>query len=787
MSRFASLLLLFISISNAQTPGRQEGRTLLPNGWWLSPHGKQIGLDDFPIDAALSPDEKFLAVAHAGNSQPTLVLVNLTSDSVVQRIELSDAWFGMKFAGKILSLSGRNKNLVYQFELAGGSLLARDTIRFDVGKKPFDGGVAGIDVRKNVLAAVLQGDSTLRYFNLKNKFEMKIKLDGMPYSCKYLPDDRIAVSLWNAKKIQIFRGSHSQAEIPVGDHPNEIAISLDGKWGFVACSGDNSVSVVSFEKNKHLSSVNCALYPDSPEGSTTDAVCLTSDGKHLLAANADNNSLTIISLKNPQRPMPVGFIPVGWYPTKVFVTKENRVLVVNGKGGQSFANPKGEYIGQLMRGSLSLFQFPTNQELLKLNEHVYENTPYEPYQLNETRVTEPSPIPRKIGEPSPIKYLFYLIKENRTYDQVFGDVKEGNGDTSLCLFGETITPNHHKLAREFALFDNLYVNASVSADGHAWSNAAYSNEYIEKIWPGEYAGRGWRYDYDGLEPASISPSGFIWDLCKKFGVSYRSYGEFTDPGKSANDPSTAYLPSLKGHIAPGYRGWDLDYSDIDRANAWMNEFDEFEKNGGLPRFNIFTLPNDHTSGTSKGKLTPQAYVAQNDLALGMIVERISKSKFWNESAIFVIEDDAQDGPDHVDAHRTVGLVISPYTKRKFVDHTFYTTTSMLRTMELILGLPPMSQYDAASTPMFNSFTMNPDTTRYTLEQPRYDITKRNPSGSYGEDLMERMNLRRVDAAPDRLFSEIIWRAVKGTPMPAPKYSIFSVGSDEAEEGNKDEE
>ncbi|MBI5463353.1 MAG: hypothetical protein HY966_00190, partial [Ignavibacteriales bacterium] len=292
-------------------------------------------------------------------------------------------------------------------------------------------------------------------------------------------------------------------------------------------------------------------------------------------------------------------------------------------------------------------------------------------------------------------------------------------------------------------------------------------------WPGQYGGRGGAYDFDGQQPAAQPASGYLWDVCKKFGVTYRSYGEFVRNGKTDRDSATSHLAGLKGHIAPFYRGWDLSCSDIDRVKAWQKEFDEYERNGNLPQCCIFTLPNDHTAGTGKNQLTPQAFVAQNDFALGLLVERISKSRYWKESAIFVLEDDAQNGPDHVDAHRSVGMVISPYTKRKFVDHTLYTTASMLRTMELFLGLPPMSQYDAAATPMASAFTLAVDTAGYTVEQPRYDLTRKNRDGAYGQLLMERMDFTTVDAAPDRLFNEIIWQSIKGTSMPAPKYSILS--------------
>ncbi|HTP13195.1 MAG TPA: alkaline phosphatase family protein, partial [Bacteroidota bacterium] len=473
------------------------------------------------------------------------------------------------------------------------------------------------------------------------------------------------------------------------------------------------------------------------------------------------------------KPKPVGFIPVGWYPTKVMSLKNGMVLVLNGKGVRSLSNPHHEYIAGLLKGTLSIFKFPDPKQLAEYTKEVYANTPYTPKRNRESAIEPGGPIPNKVGNASPIKYVFYFIRENRTYDQVLGDIAEGNGDTSLVLFGQTVTPNAHKLAREFVLFDNFYVNSEVSADGHNWSTAAYATDYIEKVWPQFYGGRGGEYDFEGEEPTGHPKAGFIWDDCARNEVTYRSYGEFITTADKVGDPGRPRVAALEGHFDPYYRGWDLDYSDVDRFKAWDEEFTKYEQNGDLPHFNIFHLPNDHTSGSARGKLTPQAYVAQNDYALGLFVERISNSKYWNESAIFVIEDDAQNGPDHVDAHRSVALVISPYTKRHVVDHTLYSGASMLRTMELVLGLPPMSQYDAAALPMANAFSSNPTMAPYAVVQPTYDLTRKNKTGDYGQNIMEKYDLKREDTVPDDLFSEIIWRTVRKTPMPAPRYSIFS--------------
>ena len=773
-------LVLLVTLAHAQVPGVKQNRVLLPNGWWLSPAGEQLRLGDFPMNAALSDDGRYLAVTHSGQSKAQVMLVDLKQKEVVQSIQLKDSWLGITFVGSELFVSGGYGNCVYTFRLEQGSLVADDTVRFVEEDPKYQGAASGLDVFDNRLAIVFRGDSTLRSYDLATKQKDVIKLDGMPYTCKFLKDGSLLISMWSSKKIEVYQGKQLQYECATGDHPNEIITTKDERYAYVACANDNTVSVIDLDAKKTVASISTAIYPDAPEGSTTNSVALSPDGKVLLAANADNNSLSVISVERPERPRPMGFIPVGWYPTKVLVLKNGTVLVLNGKGGRSMANPNHEYIASLFPGSLSIFPLPTEKQLDTYTKQVFENTPYEQSDLLKLPFEGENPVPKSVGEPSPIKHILYIIRENRTYDQVFGDMPEGNGDSSLCLFNEQVTPNAHKLAREFVLFDNFYVNSEVSADGHNWSTAAYATDYVEKTWPTQYGGRGGRYDFEGSEPTGRPGAGYLWSLCGRHNVSFRMYGEFIDVGEPIGAPGKPRDPSIENNFDPYYRGWDLEYSDVERYKSWEKEFSEFEQNGSLPSLCVMHLPNDHTAGTKKGALTPKAYVAQNDYALGLIVDRISKSKYWKESAIVVVEDDAQNGPDHVDAHRSVALVISPYTKRHYVDHTLYSTASLLRTMELCLGLPPLSQHDAAATPMFNAFTPNADTTSYTVEEPRIDVNARNKPGSYGQRLMERFNLKREDAVPDRVFNEILWRAVKGTPMPAPRYSIFSRAGDETD-------
>ena len=442
-----------------------------------------------------------------------------------------------------------------------------------------------------------------------------------------------------------------------------------------------------------------------------NAVALSEDESRLYVANADNNCLAVFDVTQPGKSRSLGFIPTDWYPTSVKVS-HHTLWVTNGKGGRSLPNPKGpnpyvkrtdstQYIASLFKGTLSIIPEPDDEELQVYSRVTLNNSPYNKQIESLANGAPGNPIPRKRGTGSPIRHVFYVIKENRTYDQMLGDMKEGNGDSTLCLFPLRVTPNHHALAREFVLLDNFYVNAEVSADGHNWSMAAYANDYVEKTWPTSYGGRGGTYDYEGSRKIAFPKDGFIWDYCRRAGISYRSYGEFVDNGKTG-------VKALENHFDPYFPGFDLAISDLQREALWEHDFDSLLVRNAVPAFSTIRLPNDHTAGARIGSLTPRAMVAENDLALGRMIEHLSRSRLWNESAVFVVEDDAQNGPDHVDAHRSVALVVSPYVRRHARVKSMYSTASMLRTMELILGLPPMSQYDAAAAPMWECFDATPN-------------------------------------------------------------------------------
>jgi YVTN family beta-propeller protein len=566
---------------------------------------------------------------------------------------------------------------------------------------------------------------------------------------------------------------------------------------YVACADSNTVSVIETRTGKQIEVITTSLYPQAPHGSTPNSLALAPNGKTLWVANADANNLAVLDVSHRGQSRSLGFVPVGWYPTSVRISaKADQIVVANGKGLSSKANRNGpnpllaeakantEYIGGLLPGALSVIDMPKPGAMPQLTTTAYACSPLRPDSAPAGRAKDPNnPIPARVGQPSPIKHCIYIIKENRTYDQIFVDVLEGNGDPALCIFPERVTPNHHALARQFVLLDNFYVDGEVSANGHEWTMAAYATDYVEKVWPQVYRQDGehntetlpgFSYPAEGTTPIAIPSSGYLWDRCREAGISYRSYGEFIGNGPRPGSAGHPRVKSLEGHFDPLYRGFDLDYSDQRRADRFIAELKRFESEGEMPRLIVLRLPNDHTAGTVPNVPTPTAYLADNDLALGRLVEALSRSTFWKETAIFVLEDDAQNGPDHVDAHRSPALVVSPYTRRRHVDSSMYSTSSMLRTMELILGLKPMTQFDAAAQPMYDAFQSAADLTPFTHLPAGVSLAEHNTTQAWGAAESAQMNFREADAADDQTLNEIVWRSVRGAnhPMPPPVRAAF---------------
>jgi YVTN family beta-propeller protein len=585
-------------------------------------------------------------------------------------------------------------------------------------------------------------------------------------------------------------------------NPNDMKLSSDGRL-FVACSNDNTVHVIDTHTLQVIERLSTTLTPFAPEGSTPDALLIDNVRKLLYIANADNNSIAVVHIANRAHSTIVGFIPTGWYPSALALADHGRTLYIgNAKGEEGHADLKGpgsplaskwygdETVKTLQKSSIEVLPVADlQQKLPHWTKQVIDNTPYNDSLLSEARPPlEPTIIPQGVGVSTEIKHVIYIIKENRTYDQEFGDLPHTNGDPELTIFGEKVTPNQHALAKEYVALDNLYCDGEVSVDGHSWSNSAYATDFNERYWPPTYAGRS----NAERTRAYIPSAGHLWDLAQRKGLTYRSYGEYaarTSTGTTMDASPGA--EGLIGHVARDYLG--SRQRDTENVAVFLREFKEYEKNYDspdaekrFPNFVVMSMPEDHTRGTAPGAFTPQAMVANNDYAIGQLVDAVSHSKYWPNTAIFIIEDDGQDGPDHVDARRTVGLVVSPYVRRGIVDSTLYSTSSMVRSIELLLGLPPMSQYDAAAMPMYASFGKDPVITPFNVISPLIDVNTKNSKDSYGAEESRRMDFSDVDRAPMHALNAIIWKSIKGadSPMPPPVHRFRPlVGPGES--GDKD--
>lgn len=806
LKRVAQAVVLMLCLAPAMAQEIAEP-VMLPNGWRLTPAGRQLPLGDLPLNMAVSPDQHWLAVTNNGYGRQCVKLFDIRREVETADVTLKSSWYGLCFGrdGRHLYASAGNDNQIKIYKVSKrGKLVSRGSIV--MGKRWPDEKISpsGMAVlpSKNQLFVVTRWDNSLYIYNLRHKrLVHKAPLGGEGYQVVLSKDGRYAyVSVWGSDEVAVWNVNEARWErrIKVGSHPNEMCLDERSGRLFVANANDNSVSVINLEKGRVEETLNAALYHNSLSGSTTNGLCIVDGGQKLAVANADNNCLTLFDITKPGESRGIGFIPVGWYPTNVKCV-DNKLWVTNGKGLRSFPNPQGpspvdvrekfghhsgdagktkgvQYIAGMFLGALSVIDMPDAATLKKYSDQVYRNTPYEK-QREYVAGSEPgNPIPAKVGEKSPIKYVFYVIKENRTYDQVLGDLKEGNGDSTLVLFGKHYTPNQHKLAEDYVLLDNFYVNAEVSCDGHNWTMGAYANDYLEKTWPTYYSHRGDVYSAEGQYRMGNNKSGFLWDICQKYGVTYRSYGEFCSrkpvivDGKEVKDakgPVTADLESLKGHICPDFEPFNLSVMDTLRYKVWEADFDSLLRAGQVPRFNTVRFGNDHTEGMKLDRLTPFAYVADNDLAVGRLIDHLSHSPIWKETAVFIIEDDAQNGADHVDAHRSTAYVAGGLVKRHFVDHTPYTTTSMLRTIELILGLPPMTQYDASARSMWRCFTDKADLTPFDQLPENVPLDQRNERRDKWQAMCENYDFTIEDNVPDVEFNQVLWHGIKGSNVPYP--------------------
>ncbi|HVW84314.1 MAG TPA: alkaline phosphatase family protein, partial [Bryobacteraceae bacterium] len=770
----------------------------------------QIPVDTFPMAAAFTPDRKFLLVLNGGYNPPSISVIDPAAAKELSRTPVPDAWLGMTIskAGDKVYVGGGSRAAVYEFSLSNGVLKPSRVFPVVAEKdrqpQDFIGDVQLAPDGHLLYAADLFRDSVVVINPQSGLVLSRIKTGRRPYRILFHPSGKsFYVSSWADGSIGQYNPATGEriATVRVAPHTTDMAW-LEGEVEeqpnikarlFVSASNTNNVYVLGAGETGDLAqieSINLALTPRQPLGMTPSGLGLSADGKKLFVACADANAAAVVDVSGP-RSRVRGFVPTGWYPTAAFGLPDGRIGVLNGRGLRSYPNPGGpnpmkrpepvhegskavEYVAHIQTGTVQIMDVPDDQKIEAYTREVIGNSPYRDEKLDDPGIPAGSPV-RPNG---PIKHVIYIVKENRTYDQVLGDMKEGNGDGSLVLFGEKVTPNLHKIAREFTLLDNFYVNSDVSADGHNWATAAIAPDYTQRMWPNSYAGRRKKYDYEGQEPTNAPPAGYLWTAAQQAGVSMRNYGYYVDnrarPEADGTQITGVRDPILAPVTDPNYRGFDLGYPDIDRAKEFISELKDFEKDGSMPQLLLVRMGNDHTNGAAAGKLGPLSLAADNDQGVGMLVDAVSKSKFWNETAIFVIEDDAQNGPDHVDSHRSPCWVISPWVKRG-VNSVMYNQTSVLRTMEIILGLHPLTTYDAGARPMFGVFGDTPTSATYTLEKPQTPLNVRNPANTAAAARSGRMDFDDADEIDDDELNAILWATIKGpgAPMPAPVASRFS--------------
>ena len=757
---------------------------IVPGADLIKPAAKMTA--DLPLKMIVSPDGKVLIAACAGYNSVGLAVFDLATNKLTQFIPQGKIWNGLAFSrdGTRLFVSGGDSGKLYVYSYKSGKLTVPAKIADPSPTAP-QAFLAGIAVHPTTGFLYVANEAAQEVWvinpdSLVAKYGIPTGLH--PHTCVFGGDGvHLYVSNWGSRSVSILdtKTAEKVRDVDVGIRPNDMALSPDARL-FVACAGDNTVHVIATEKpeqaalpansQRRLSEaareiLATSLYANSPEGSTPDALAVAPDGKTLYVANADNNDVMVIDIHKAGDSRIAGFIPVGWYPSALAVSPDSRnVLVANGKGLRSRPNyppkvPKKaafgvpfDHPGKLLEGSIAVIARPDAAAMAQYTRQVKKNSPYAPQLIRRAAAKSDCCIPDKTGGECPIKYVLYIIKENRTYDQVFGDFKDaqgnpaGNSDPALVMYGENVTPNHHQLARDYVLLDNFYCNGEVSVDGHDWCDGAIVTDFKQRAWIMHYSAHG---TLPGNDEMDAPATGYLWDLCRRNGATFKCYGE-----------GAARVPKEnRGTWKPG--------RDKDRVKGWIDDLRAGENDGTLAQLSIMSLGEDHTMGTSPGRPTPEAAVGSNDVALGKIVEAASRSPLWKEMAIFVVEDDSQNGPDHVDCHRTVALVISPWAKRGTIDSTHYTQASMVRTIELVLGLPPMTQYDAAATPLFGCFQNKHQLVAYQPLQPKVNLNALNGLNAFGAKISATMDFDDYDLADEDQLNHILWAVAKGPETPYP--------------------
>ena len=752
---FAGILFTFcVSVAAAQTASVAD----------------RVAAGDYPLNL-LEVAGRYLVSTNNGYGTQYLQAYDTVRRQITGKIELPSLWFGLAYEpGSSSLVASDGKSSVYVVPFHDGAFGKPQSIEISGCK--FTAGLVVRD-RDTAIVACNQNHEIVQFSLGSGVVRARLRVGEFPFALILLPRNRLAVSNWGQSSITVVELSHltEVAEIKVGSHPNQMLVLPGARHLAVTCSDSDSASLISLESLREIRRID--LRPPASKLSGVQPNALACSRGRLFMALAAVSGVAVFQIEQ-DKDFDIrfeGVIPVGSFPTALsYVEQAKTLYVANGRNTVTGPNAPVHsglrpfrYIGEILGGGIEALTDADMDRyrgrLQSLAQRIYsgqKGTPHRP---------EHRP---------PIKYVFYVIKENRTYDQVLGDMPEGNGSPELVLFGQKVTPNHHALAREYILFDNFYVDGDVSADGHLWSTAATSTEYVNKIWPMEYSKRtpgvlDAPYDGDAEHdhPIAAPQSGFLWDRLLQARISFRNYGEWYSHEEEDASKIHVYLSGLKDHSDMNFRDDIGDITDQQRVDEWEGEFTEFEKNGQLPRFSLIYLPGDHTVGTRPGYHTPTAMVADNDLALGRVVERISRSRYWSQSAIFVLEDDAQDGPDHVDAHRSVFLMISPYTRRHAVSHKSYFTVSVLKTMAQLLGIGSLTYFDERAPSLLGEFDGRPSPEVYICLRPQASLDELNRADAPGARESSRWDFHGPDRAPALELNRVIWQSVKGATSEPP--------------------
>ena len=806
---FSSATALVCAISLVSCTSKKSGdpgpveAARLPTGRLLDPAVPSTPLRGaFPLGVLLAPDSDHIAVLTSGFGSQGVEIVERRGGKFSLALAQPAAFVGIALSPdrRTLYASGGNQDVVYRYSITREAIAPRDSLRlYDVAPKGsgkrYPAGLATSNDGAQLYVAENLGDSVAVIDVATGRVTARYATERYPYGIVVAPDGTVYVSAWGGTTVSVFRPLpdgrlEPRGRLAVARHPSALLLSAAGTRLFVASASTDRVVVIDTRTGATVAQLTDTPPAGPGEGSTPNALALSSDGKQLFVAEADNNAVAVFALSAATsgvatavgRDTLAGRIPTDWYPTGLLVVRDS-LIILSAKGKATAPNPQhgkqvnghdvpGQYTLDQLTGTIAGLPIPLpGSEALAR------------YSARVARANGWDSGARKAASYPPIEHVMYIIKENRTYDQVLGDLPRGDGDKSLVFFPRPVSPNHHALAERFGIFDRFFVNAEVSADGHNWSMAAYATDYVEKTLQSNYSGRGRTYDYEGTnrededsvressgtpyDDASEPANGYLWNLAERAGITFRDFGEFTIPIRTAGVVTyRGNKPYLVTHTSPNYPGWNLEIQDQHRADVWIGELAGFVKQGSMPALQILKLPNDHTEGATKGRPTPQAHMADNDLALGRIVEALSKSPFWKSTVVFVLEDDAQDGPDHVDSHRSPMLVISPWTQEG-VHHRWTNTTDVIATIAELLHLGSLSQFDYYGTPLRQIWRTTPDLRPYEALRPAVDLNERTASNGAAVRASANLDFSGEDRINDALFNRILWEAVKGPGVPYP--------------------